>query len=300
MKPNRPNGFGARGPRGAAARARRRAGAAARLAAAHAVADVADLRAPAGGARRRRRSREPASPGSTRATARWRDRSPTVSFRRLGTIRKALGRFLEKGLPKRAGALEWILIAAAAQILFLDLPDHAAVDLAVRATRLDPGAAPFAALVNAVLRNLARAREEILAARRPARRRHAALARPALARDLRRGDGAAESRAPIATSRRSTSASRATPKVGRGGSAASSCPPDRFAWRPTSPIGELDGYADGEWWVQDAAAALPARLLGVARGRARRRSLRRPRRQERRIGARGREASPPSTARPSG
>ena len=42
----------------------------------------------------------------------------TVSLRRLGTIRKALGRFLEKGLPKKSGALEWTLVVAAAQILF--------------------------------------------------------------------------------------------------------------------------------------------------------------------------------------
>ena len=28
-----------------------------------------------------------------------------------------------------------------------------------------------------------------------------------------------------------------------------------------APVVELEGYADGEWWVQDAAAALPARLL---------------------------------------
>ena len=27
------------------------------------------------------------------------------------------------------------------------------------------------------------------------------------------------------------------------------------------PVAELEGYGDGEWWVQDAAAALPARLL---------------------------------------
>ena len=39
----------------------------------------------------------------------------TVSLRRLGTIRKALGRFLEKGLPKKSGALEWTLVVAAAQ-----------------------------------------------------------------------------------------------------------------------------------------------------------------------------------------
>ena len=36
----------------------------------------------------------------------------TVSLRRLGTIRKALGRFLEKGLPKKSGALEWTLVVA--------------------------------------------------------------------------------------------------------------------------------------------------------------------------------------------
>jgi 16S rRNA (cytosine967-C5)-methyltransferase len=34
------------------------------------------------------------------------------------------------------------------------------------------------------------------------------------------------------------------------------------------PIEALPGYADGGWWVQDAAAALPARLLGPVEGRA--------------------------------
>ncbi len=33
------------------------------------------------------------------------------------------------------------------------------------------------------------------------------------------------------------------------------------------PITELAGYAEGEWWVQDAAAALPARLLPIGPGR---------------------------------
>jgi 16S rRNA (cytosine967-C5)-methyltransferase len=32
------------------------------------------------------------------------------------------------------------------------------------------------------------------------------------------------------------------------------------------PISQLPGYADGTWWVQDAAAALPAKLLGDVRG----------------------------------
>jgi 16S rRNA (cytosine967-C5)-methyltransferase len=34
------------------------------------------------------------------------------------------------------------------------------------------------------------------------------------------------------------------------------------------PVSLLPGYAEGEWWVQDAAAALPARLLGDVEGRA--------------------------------
>jgi 16S rRNA (cytosine967-C5)-methyltransferase len=34
------------------------------------------------------------------------------------------------------------------------------------------------------------------------------------------------------------------------------------------PVSQLPGYADGAWWVQDAAAALPATLLGDVRGRA--------------------------------
>jgi 16S rRNA (cytosine967-C5)-methyltransferase len=32
-------------------------------------------------------------------------------------------------------------------------------------------------------------------------------------------------------------------------------------------VTDLAGYADGAWWIQDAAAALPARLLGDVRGK---------------------------------
>src|SRR5262249_11598330 len=33
------------------------------------------------------------------------------------------------------------------------------------------------------------------------------------------------------------------------------------------PISQLPGYTEGAWWVQDAAAALPAKLFGDVRGR---------------------------------
>ena len=50
-------------------------------------------------------------------------------------------------------------------------------------------------------------------------------------------------------------------------------------------VADLPGFAEGEWWVQDAAASLPARLFGDVAGQARRRSLRRARRQDRAAGA---------------
>ncbi len=61
------------------------------------------------------------------------------------------------------GPFEPILVAAAAQILFLDVPDHAAVDLAIRHLHEDPRSARYVALGNALLRRLARERDAILA-----------------------------------------------------------------------------------------------------------------------------------------
>jgi 16S rRNA (cytosine967-C5)-methyltransferase len=188
-----------------------------------------------------------------------------VSFRRLGTIRKALGRFLEKGLPRRAGALEWMLIAAAAQLLFLDVPDHAAVDLAVRAARLDPGAAPFAALVNAVLHNLARARDEILQNSDPLDDDTPNW----LAQRWRATYGEATARA-IARAHRDEPTLDLSVKSDPEGWARRLggvvLPTGSVRLETHAAIADLDGYAAGEWWVQDAAAALPARLVGAGAG----------------------------------
>src|SRR5215467_2339012 len=79
-----------------------------------------------------------------------------VVLRRLGSLRHLLGQLLERGLPKDAPPVETALLIGAAQILFLDVPDHAAVDLAVRLVQADRDGAHFTGLVNAVLRRMAR------------------------------------------------------------------------------------------------------------------------------------------------
>jgi 16S rRNA (cytosine967-C5)-methyltransferase len=180
-----------------------------------------------------------------------------VTFRRLGTIRHALAERLDKGLPKDQRLLN-LLSVGAAQILFLDVPDHAAVDTAVRIAGGDRSLKPMGGLVNAVLRRVARERDAILGQDDPWRDT------PDWLRDRWMARYGAEAQA-IADAHRSSASVDLTPKA------------DPTAWAerlgglllPTgsirllerTAIRDLDGYEEGAWWVQDAAAALPARLL---------------------------------------
>src|SRR6516165_6187546 len=85
----------------------------------------------------------------------------TVVLRRLGTLRHLLGQWLK--LPADAPRVETVLLVGAAQILWLDVADHAAVDLAVRLVQADRRAARYAGLVNAVLRRVTREGAQFLA-----------------------------------------------------------------------------------------------------------------------------------------
>lgn len=185
----------------------------------------------------------------------------TVSLRRLGTIRAALGQFLEKGLPRKANQLEGLLVAGAAQILFLDVPDHAAVDLAVHAARRDPRSQPYASLVNAVLRNIARARDDLMISDDPF------IDTPQwLAARWRQHYGEEQARL-IAQMHQCEPTLDLTVK-GDGATWAKKLnglllPQGSIRLIEHTPISELPGYEEGAWWVQDAAASLPARLLNA-------------------------------------
>ena len=79
-----------------------------------------------------------------------------TALRRLGTLRHVLSRLLDRGLPGDAPRAQSALLIGAAQILWMDVPDHAAVDLSVRLVQADRRAAKYAGLINAVLRRCAR------------------------------------------------------------------------------------------------------------------------------------------------
>jgi 16S rRNA (cytosine967-C5)-methyltransferase len=187
-------------------------------------------------------------------------------LRRLGTLRHLLGRMLERGLPADAPRVESALLIGAAQILWLEVPDHAAVDLAVRLVQADRRDARYAGLVNAVLRRVARDGASELAGLDTA-----ALDTPdwLMARWLRnygadtaRAIALANGREPaLDLTVKDDGAHWATALGGRV------LPTGSVRVPAHGPVASLPGYGDGAWWVQDAAAALPARLLGDVRGR---------------------------------
>ena len=188
-----------------------------------------------------------------------------VVLRRLGTLRHLLSAFLDRG-PPQVPRVESALLLGAAQILFLDVPDHAAVDLSVRLVQADRNAARFAGLCNAVLRRVTREGKERLAALDTS-----LLDTPdwLMARWSERY-GAATARA-IATANGLEPALDLTvkddPQYWAEQLGGRVLPTGTVRMIAHGVVTALPGFAEGAWWVQDAAAALPARLLGDVRGR---------------------------------
>ncbi|MER9772428.1 RsmB/NOP family class I SAM-dependent RNA methyltransferase [Mesorhizobium sp. M0220] len=177
------------------------------------------------------------------------------------TISGLLARRLEKPLPPNATALSHILHVAAAQILFLDVPDSAAVDLAVTHAKSDPHTARFSGLVNGVLRTLARSKQDELAAALAATDEAPKWFSDRL-KTIYGPDKASQillahrHEAPVDFSVKSDPALWAE----RLGGFVLSTGTVRVE-KLSASVTELPGFGEGAWWVQDAAASLPARLF---------------------------------------
>jgi 16S rRNA (cytosine967-C5)-methyltransferase len=188
-----------------------------------------------------------------------------ASLRQKGELDRVLFTFLGRGLPDKSGTLYPILLAGAAQLIFLKTPPHAAIDLAVTLAQYDPKAKRYDKLVNAVLRRVANEGEAIASALDAARvntpdwlwsrwvsywgeaRAHAIaeanLIEPPL--DLTVKNNPA------------LWAERLSGRVLVTGS---------VRLLPKGRIESLASYDEGAWWVQDVAASLPAKLLGHVAG----------------------------------
>jgi len=191
-----------------------------------------------------------------------------AALRQQGELELVLKSFLERPLPADKGRLWPILLAGAAQLVCLGMPPHAVVDLAVETTRRDRGAHRFAKLVNAVLRRVAERGADILAGQDGVRlnipdwlwQRWTATYG---AETVRRIAEAALREAPLDISVKPDADAAAW--AARLGGQLLATGSIRLAAH--GRIEDLPGFTDGAWWVQDAAAALVARLAGDVRGK---------------------------------
>jgi 16S rRNA (cytosine967-C5)-methyltransferase len=187
-------------------------------------------------------------------------------LRRLGTLGHVLSRLLDRGIPTDAPRAQSALLIGAAQILWMDVPDHAAVDLSVRLVQSDRRAAKYAGLVNAVLRRCAREGQPLIDEVKSQTLDVAPwlLARwiahygEARARDIAIAISQEPSLDITVKSDAAQWASRLHGEI---------LPTGSVRTLLQGSVTMLPGFTEGQWWVQDAAAALPARLLGDVAGK---------------------------------
>jgi 16S rRNA (cytosine967-C5)-methyltransferase len=186
----------------------------------------------------------------------------TVTLRRLGQIDAVLDQFL-RSRPKALGVHD-LLRVGAAQILFLDTPAHAAV---AETVALATGPHAFAkGLINAVLRRVGREGKEQLAGQDAARLNTPQWLWQSWCRAYGETRARAIAEAHLVEPPLDLSV-KTDPEVWATRLGAERLCANTIRRRAGGAIEDLPGYALGAWWVQDAGAALPARLLGDVGGR---------------------------------
>jgi 16S rRNA (cytosine967-C5)-methyltransferase len=187
-------------------------------------------------------------------------------LRRLGTLGHILSRLLDRGVPTDAPRAQSALLIGAAQILWMDVPDHAAVDLSVRMVQSDRRAAKYAGLINAVLRRCAREGQPLIdevAAQTLdippwLMARWTAHYGETTAKEIAVALSHEPSLDLTVKSEADAWATRLHGEV---------LPTGSVRTLLQGSVTMLPGFNDGQWWVQDAAAALPARLFGDLKGK---------------------------------
>lgn len=200
--------------------------------------------------------------GRDRALA---NRLITTALRRQGQLNFIIHALLDKGMPGKSGTFEAVLRLSLAQLVFLpDLGAHSALFLAVEATKRDPKARHLSGLMNAVLRN-AQANSA----------KFSMLSDDLLIPDTF-GDTWLQAYGEDAIDAFSDALLAGAPLdltlkdddqdlIDSLGAERVIADTVRIDQRDR-PVEALPGYAEGRWWVQDTASAIPARLLGLPAG----------------------------------
>ncbi len=181
------------------------------------------------------------------------------TLRHFGALDTLLRHFVPKPLaPHKAGPATEILLLGACELLILKVAPHAAVDAANNLAAADNKAVHFKSLINAVLRRVAREGETVLGAQDNLR-----LGTPDWLWSRWLGEYGEDTTRRIAAAHASEAPLDIVLKNDAAkfpGSSALFGSARRLA--EAGRIEEFAGFADGDWWVQDAGASLPVLLLG--------------------------------------
>ena len=192
----------------------------------------------------------------------------STTLRRLGQIDDLIEKSEERpGSASRNMMLQNILRLGVAQIMFMNVPDHAAVDTAVRLAD-GAGMERQKGFVNGLLRNIIRNGSEFMSRQDPAR-----LNTPEWLLKIWIEEYGMSKAAHIATANLVeapldiTVKDQSSRNYWGGTLQASSFPTGTLRKPAGGNVTALEGFDDGMWWVQDASAAIPAQLFGDIEGK---------------------------------
>ena len=186
----------------------------------------------------------------------------SAGLRHLGWIDQTVQPFLSRPLAATGVEIRALIRAGAAQIWFLDVAPHAAVNATVDAARLSRGSRSGGSFLNAALRRVSEAPP-------PAMVLAPEAIWPAWLGDKLIDSLGTDGARALAEAQRAEPALHLTAKGAPADIAAlvgGTLLASGSVEAPGGAVEDLPGYADGQWWVQDQAAALPAKLLNAAPG----------------------------------
>ena len=182
------------------------------------------------------------------------------TFRRFGQIDAVLAKFLKKNPP---GAVMAALRTATAQIVFLDVPAHAAVGETVdvvKAMKMEG----FAKLVNAVLRKVVESGKALAGATPPK-----ANVPGWLRKSWETAYGAQAMRRTAVQLTRDPPLDisvKSDPEVWAKKLGGELLPTGTVRLSSIGDVTKLEGFDGGEWWIQDIAASLPVKMMDIRPG----------------------------------
>lgn len=183
-----------------------------------------------------------------------------ATLRHLGTLERVLEPRLQRPPPERVKTL---LRLGATQLFWLDVPDHAAVSTTVALADRNPATRKFKGLINAVLRGLQRDGRPVDDPETLAPAWLMARWQAAFGPEQARAVAAAIAEEPATDLSIKDPADAAALAEALEGDI---LPGGSIRTRKRGDLADWPAFAEGRWWVQDAGAAIPARLLAVKAG----------------------------------